>query len=62
MSGLEVTEILHAERPDLPIIATTANAFNDDREACLKAGCREYITKPIAFDRLFEIIASYLTP
>ena len=60
MNGLEVTEQMVQTRPDVPVIATTANTFNDDRQACLNAGCSEYITKPISFDLLLEALHSHL--
>ena len=60
MNGLEVTEQMVQSRPDVPVIATTANTFNDDRQACLNAGCSEYITKPISFDLLFDVLHSHL--
>lgn len=60
MNGLEVTEQMVQTRPDIPVIATTANTFNDDRQECLNAGCSEYITKPISFDLLLEVLHSHL--
>ena len=42
-------------RPEL--IAVTANAFDEHREACLSAGMDSYIAKPITLDRLKEVIA-----
>lgn len=51
MDGLEATkEIRMLEREDakkIPIIAMTANAFEEDRKACLDAGMDEHIGKPI---------------
>lgn len=51
MDGLEATkEIRMLEREDakkIPIIAMTANAFEEDRKACLDAGMNEHIGKPI---------------
>lgn len=40
----------------IPIIALTAYAMKEDRIRCLRAGCSEYETKPIEFDRLLEKI------
>jgi len=61
ISGLDATKLMREKRPDLPIIATTANAFDSDREACLKAGCTEFITKPIHFPHLIETMKQLLS-
>jgi len=58
LGGIEATRAIAKLRPELPVIATTANAFSEDREACLEAGCKAYMSKPIAFDRLFNLIQS----
>jgi DNA-binding response OmpR family regulator len=50
---------IKAEIPNIPIIALTAFSIND-RGRCLAAGCDEYETKPIAFERLLGKIASLL--
>ena len=34
-------------KPNVPIIAQTANAMNADKTMALKAGCNDYISKPI---------------
>lgn len=62
MSGLDVTQTLRAEPQHAltPIIALTANAFGDDRIACLDAGMNDYLVKPVAPERLYATLARWL--
>ena len=67
MDGLEVTRRVrageagsHAQR--LPIVALTANAFAEDREACLAAGMNDFLTKPVDAASLARTIERWLRP
>jgi len=60
MDGLEATRRIRAmgeQGGNVPIIALTANAFAEDREACRDAGMNGFIVKPFDRDRLDEAIA-----
>jgi two-component system cell cycle response regulator DivK len=62
LNGIQVAERLKA-RPDtwnIPIIALTAFAMAEDRAKCLAAGCDDYETKPIPFERLLTKIQTLL--
>ncbi|MDX9782748.1 MAG: ATP-binding protein [Bacteroidales bacterium] len=59
MNGFEATEIIKKEKPHLPIIAQTAYSISGDREKILKAGCDDYLSKPINKTELFRIIEKY---
>ncbi|WP_420266709.1 PAS domain S-box protein [Candidatus Magnetominusculus dajiuhuensis] len=61
MNGLEATRYIRNSKsgdfnPNIPIIAMTANAFQDDKERCLSAGMNDYISKPISVVQLLEVI------
>lgn len=60
MDGLEATRLIRAEMPDLPIIAVTANAFDNDRQQALDAGCNDFISKPVNAALCLELIAKYI--
>jgi signal transduction histidine kinase/ActR/RegA family two-component response regulator len=47
---------------DIPIIATTASSFGDDRVRCMAAGMTDYVTKPISLQDLERALNSALTP
>ncbi len=56
MDGFEATVKIKDMLPDLPVVAQTAFALRGDREKALRAGCDNYISKPIDPDQLFKII------
>ncbi|ODH00051.1 histidine kinase [Nostoc sp. KVJ20] len=66
MDGYEATRIIKAreetsiENCNTIIIALTANAFEEQREAMIKAGCDDYINKPFREEKLLEKLSEYL--
>ena len=62
--GLEATRIIRKlDRPDaqtVPIIAMTANAFEDDIRTCLEAGMNAHLAKPVATDLLYQTLQKWL--
>ena len=63
MDGYEATkQIRSLNRPDaktIPIIAMTADAFDDDVRKCLDAGMNSHVSKPIDAEKLFNEIARF---
>lgn len=60
MNGYQATRqirMLAGERANIPIIAMTANAFEEDRQAALASGMNDYVAKPIAIDKLLHKIS-----
>jgi PAS domain S-box-containing protein len=49
------------QRPRLPIIALTADAFEEDRQRCLAAGMDDFLTKPINIQALPGVLSKWLT-
>ena len=60
LDGLDATKIIRELSPKIPIIALTAYAYECDRQAALKAGCNEFLTKPYKQEELKELIERHL--
>ena len=58
IDGWEATKRIKADDSlrRIPVLALTANAIDGDRERCMAAGCDDYETKPVDFDRLLKKI------
>ena len=60
MDGLEATEVIRAlDRPDartIPIIALTANAFDEDVQRSLQVGMDAHLSKPVDPERLYQTL------
>jgi len=61
VDGLEATRAIRRweaqqQRPPTPIIAITADAFDDDRRRCLRAGMNGFLSKPVQYPQLLQCI------
>jgi CheY-like chemotaxis protein len=63
IDGWEATRRLKAasDTRSIPVIALTAHAMSGDRDKAIEAGCDDYDTKPVEFDRLLAKIETLLT-
>ena len=62
MDGLEATRKIRGlsnVSKGLPIIALTANAFDDDRNACFDSGMNDFMTKPVSAEELSEMVKTW---
>jgi PAS domain S-box-containing protein len=60
MDGLTATRHIKSFRNEIPVIATTAFAYNEDKQKCLDAGCDDFLAKPIKKEELINMIDNYL--
>ena len=60
VNGLDATKQIKAIRPQLPVIAQTAYAMQDDEYKALQAGCNDYISKPIDATKLIGLMKKHL--
>src|SRR5574344_140802 len=64
LNGVEATkkirECSHSQAKQIPILAMTANAYQEDIDACLAAGMNGHLAKPIEPDALYKTINSFL--
>ncbi|MCQ2496491.1 MAG: ATP-binding protein [Lachnospiraceae bacterium] len=64
MNGYEATRAIRAledkRLASIPVIAVTANAFEEDRQAAFNAGMNEHVSKPVTAEKLKEIMGRYV--
>ena len=56
----EIVQIVAESHPDVVIIAQTAYATPKDIKDCLKAGCNDYLSKPIMYEKMILLLDQYL--
>lgn len=66
MDGYEITRVIRifekenkVEKP-VPIIALTANTYDNDKEKCFSAGMNDYLSKPFTAKQLTDIVEQYM--
>jgi two-component system sensor histidine kinase/response regulator len=67
LDGVEATREIRglgggARFADLPIVAMTANAMQQDQERCFAAGMNDFLTKPIEPERLWAALLKWISP
>ena len=62
MDGLEATKEIRKSNADLAIIALTANAYKQTKEACFEAGMTDFLTKPVKDEDIAMVIKKYVRP
>ena len=65
MDGFEVTRQIRkieqeSGRSEIPIIALTANALDNDKNKCFQAGMNEYLSKPFTSEELLAVIRKFV--
>ena len=63
MDGYQATEMIRNlgdSRAAVPIVAMTANAFEEDRQKALDAGMNAHVSKPVDMNVLFRVMAKFI--
>ena len=60
MNGLDATRIIKEVNSDIPVVALSAYAFEDNIREAKAAGCDDFLAKPFRVEDLIEIVSKYL--
>lgn len=60
MDGLEATKEIKKNYPEIPVIAQTAFAMENDEHLSLEAGCNAYLSKPIKANLLIQTLSNFI--
>jgi CheY-like chemotaxis protein len=60
LDGLTAARILRARGVSIPIVALTANSFEDDRQACMAAGMNDFLSKPLSTTALRSVLHRWI--
>jgi len=62
LSGIEATRLIRAMpgNAEVPILALTANAFDEDRQACFAAGMNDFLVKPLDVPAFYATMLRWL--
>jgi CheY-like chemotaxis protein len=62
LNGIEATKALRERGVTTPIVALTADAFDEDRRVCLAAGKNDFLTKPLTSQALRGVLTNWARP
>ena len=60
MSGLDATRIIKEVNPDIPVVALSAYAFDENIREAREAGCNEFMAKPFRVEDLLDTVQRYV--
>lgn len=60
MDGIEATRQIRIMRPEIPVIAVTAYAYDTDKKRLLESGFNEYLPKPLKRDSLLKMLKKFI--
>lgn len=60
MNGSDAAQIIRNLSPDVPIIALSAYAYDEDKQEALNCGCNEFLSKPVSFAQLMKTLNKYI--
>ena len=59
MTTREIRTLKNNKKANIPIVAMTANAFEEDRKHALQLGMNEHLAKPVDIEKLKDVLTKY---